>query len=44
MKVIGRKRCWREPAVFIGLLVTLALLAGALLTGTRLERGRRSSP
>jgi hypothetical protein len=32
MKEIG-ERVWAEPAVFIGLLVTFALLALALLTG-----------
>ena len=31
MKVIAHK-VWHEPAVFIGLLVTLGLLAGAILS------------
>ena len=33
MKEIG-KRVWNEPSVAIGLLVTLVLLAGALIQGT----------
>lgn len=33
MKEIAQ-RVWQEPAAFIGLLTTLALLAGAILTGT----------
>ena len=34
MKVIAHK-VWHEPAVFIGLLVTLGLLAGAILVRSR---------
>lgn len=36
MKVIIQ-RCWREPAVFIGLVTSLALLALALIDGASLD-------
>lgn len=38
MKVIAQK-VWTEPAVFIGLLVTLGLLAGALIAHQHIDAG-----
>ena len=38
MRAIAQ-RVWREPAVFIGLLVTLGLLAGALIAHQKIDAG-----
>ena len=38
MKVIAQK-VWAEPAVFIGLVVTLGLLAGALIAHQHIDAG-----
>lgn len=38
MKVIAQK-VWSEPAVFIGLVVTLGLLAGALIAHQPIDAG-----